>query len=645
MPRHASDPVIRSPGLSFSSDSRGTHFPQWMLDLKGTKVKGGLRLGEVLGTGAFGVVYIGAGSQLPDNRPVAVKVLSAAGIGSERRRQIEHEMPITLAFPSTRTLLHSTVFSLIKWLTMLLWIFTLTETCSSVSEDEFYFGNDAMIKKVFVQLLDAVEFCHAKGVYHRDLKPGKKYNFADRLGLATRDTFSQDFRCGSEFYMSPGKPLSFYIFHESSYILIECIGFPKIRAYSTVHNDIWALILGRILVNLTTGRNPWKRAELQDEGFGLFYEDPAGYIADTLPLSRDALVLLLHIFRIPFKSRISISGIRANITKIDQLLLTPAEAAFAPHTARQSARHLFDIIAARRPHLLIEHYEDICAYFPDLARGSGAASDGPITPDTHPTHVPDDVPEVALDVAEALVEEVEDKINGPDDHPTPRSFAMSLSTDMTRPIEDSNDAEPPPKRMKLHIDSDPGPLDTVSNKTYDVKNLLPPSTTLLGRQALNDYVFQGSEGCWKMSISCDITSIEGIIKQRFGGNVVHVCELGKPESPKAPVAQEVVSEEIETASGQWDANVDANSRKLLSEDVRMKLKQLYDEGPEPPLGLISDSGWEGRPKGEARSDEVNLNTEEIGQLSQADNGRGRGREGEGEGEGEDGSAEEYRGKI
>ncbi|KAF8709464.1 tRNA pseudouridine synthase D (TruD), partial [Rhizoctonia solani] len=751
MPRHASDPVIRSPGLSFSSDSRGTHFPQWMLDLKGTRVKGGLRLGEVLGTGAFGVVYIGAGSQLPDNRPVAVKVLSAAGIGSERRRQIEHEMlhhSRVSEHPNIVTL-HSVFVDQMAYYAVMD-LYTDGDLFKCITEDEFYFGNDAMIKKVFVQLLDAVEFCHAKGVYHRDLKPGKLENILCRnggntilltdFGLATRDTFSQDFRCGSEFYMSPGKPLSFYIFHESSYILIECIGFPKIKAYSTVHNDIWAL--GVILVNLTTGRNPWKRAELQDEGFGLFYEDPAGYIADTLPLSRDALVLLLHIFRIPFKSRISISGIRANITKIDQLLLTPAEAAFAPHTARQSARHLFDIIAARRPHLLIEHYEDICAYFPDLAERiceglrldmsehglingvddifsenvpdvgyrmrqelpewsvpipieirpgefkdaagypqsphmsrdnstEGAASDGPITPDTHPTHVPDDVPEVALDVAEALVEEVEDmKINGPvssmttlsafssrivralgspgsffsshmnllqDDHPTPRSFAMSLSTDMTRPVEDSNDAEPPPKRMKLHIDSDPGPLDTVSNKTYDVKNLLPPSTTLLGRQALNDYVFQGSEKDVGINeyISCDITSIEGIIKQRFTdflvyevdleGNVVHVCELGKPESPKAPVAQEVVSEEIETASGQWDANVDAKLSELLSEDVRMKLKQLYDEGPEPPLGLVSDSGWEGRPKGEARSDEVNLNTEEIGQLSQADNGRGRGR--------------------
>ncbi|KAF8760163.1 tRNA pseudouridine synthase D [Rhizoctonia solani] len=600
MPRHASDPVIRSPGLSFSSDSRGTHFPQWMLDLKGTKVKGGLRLGEVLGTGAFGVV------------------LSAAGIGSERRRQIEHEMlhhSRVSEHPNIVTL-HSVFVDQMAYYAVMD-LYTDGDLFKCITEDEFYFGNDAMIKKVFVQLLDAVEFCHAKGVYHRDLKPGKLENILCRnggntilltdFGLATRDTFSQDFRCGSEFYMSPGKPLSFYIFHESSYILIECIGFPKIRAYSTVHNDIWAL--GVILVNLTTGRNPWKRAELQDEGFGLFMKILQD-ILRTRFLSLAMRLPLLH-----------------------------------HNTARQSARHLFDIIAARRPHLLIEHYEDICAYFPDLAERiceglqcpdvgyrmrqelpewsvpipieirpgefkdaagypqsphmsrdnstEGAASDGPITPDTHPTHVPDDVPEVALDVAEALVEEVEDmKINGPVSSMTTLS---AFSSRIVRALVPLGAFSAPLKRMKLHIDSDPGPLDTVSNKTYDVKNLLPPSTTLLGRQALNDYVFQGSEKDVGINeyISCDITSIEGIIKQRFTdflvyevdleGNVVHVCELGKPESPKAPVAQEVVSEEIETASGQWDANVDAKLSELLSEDVRMKLKQLYDEGPEPPL--------------------------------------------------------------
>ncbi|KAJ1308838.1 hypothetical protein OPQ81_004526 [Rhizoctonia solani] len=724
MPRRASDPIPRSPGLSHSPGNHVTHFPRWMLDLEGARVTGGLRLGHILGAGAFGVVYVGAGSQFANNRPVAIKVLFAAGIDSERRCQIEREM-----LYHSRVSKHPNIVTLHNYFVDLVAYYAIMDLHAEgdlfkcITEDELYVGNDALIKVVFGQLLDAVEFCHENGVYHRDLKPenilcrngGNTVMLTD-FGLATRNTFSQDFRCGSEVYMSP-----------------ECVGFPNVQAYSTVHNDIWAL--GVILVNLITSRNPWKCAELQDEGFALFHKNPAGYITDTLPISRDVLSLLLDIFRIPFTSRISISGIRAALAGIDRLLLTPVEAAFAPVPAHQSAIHLFDIIATRRPHLLIEHYEDICAYFPDLAeylcerlrldmyehglindideifsenadeparhihrelpewsvpipieirpkgledfsgypqspdisRDNSAetiASEGPITPDTHPIQVVDDVPEVALDEVEGLERKVNEiRIAIPadllpvnplsafsnrialtagmdllqDDHQTPKdsimSLAMSLAPDTSRPLEDENDTEPPPKRVKLDTNSDsqlPGPVAT---KIYDVKNLLPPSITLLGRQIPDNYVFQGSEKDVGITeyISHDITSIEGIIKQRFTdflvyevdleGNVVHVRELGKPEGPKLPAPDPVP--ETEATSGDWDTNVDAKLAELLSEDTRAQFKQLYDEGPEPPL--MGDNGWEGRPKEQAQSGEVTCTPEEALQHSETDNEKGRGR--------------------
>jgi serine/threonine protein kinase len=83
---------------------------------------------------------------------------------------------------------------------------------SAITEKDLYCGDHALIRNVFLQLIDAVIHCHENGVFHRDLKPdnimvfdgGKTVKLAD-FGLATTDTSSRDYGCGSTIYFSPGK--------------------------------------------------------------------------------------------------------------------------------------------------------------------------------------------------------------------------------------------------------------------------------------------------------------------------------------------------------------------------------------------------------------------------------------------------------
>ena len=171
---------------------------------------GRLELTGILGIGAYGVVYNAV--DIFTCTPFAVKALAKNGLDARQKRFQQREIALHLKASA-----HPNVVSLVKIVETSDCTFVIMEYCpegdlfTNITERGHYIGNDELAKRVFLQLLDAVEYCHSLGIYHRDLKPenvlvtdnGLEVKLAD-FGLATTDSFTNDFGCGSTFYMSPG---------------------------------------------------------------------------------------------------------------------------------------------------------------------------------------------------------------------------------------------------------------------------------------------------------------------------------------------------------------------------------------------------------------------------------------------------------
>lgn len=182
----------------------------------GITLEGNLRLNQILGTGAYGVVYLAVNTKTGDCYAAkCLEKFSADGTPLGLRAIAHQREEIRLHSLASA---HPNVASLHKILDypdctyVILDYYPEGDLFRNITELRRYVGNDELCKKVFVQLLDAVEYCHGLGIYHRDLKPenilvsddGDTLKLAD-FGLATCDSESNEYGCGSMTYMSPGK--------------------------------------------------------------------------------------------------------------------------------------------------------------------------------------------------------------------------------------------------------------------------------------------------------------------------------------------------------------------------------------------------------------------------------------------------------
>lgn len=254
-----------------------------------------LELTGILGVGAYGVVY--SAIDIQTNMPYAVKALNKTGLDQKQRKFQQREIKLHHMASN-----HPNVVSLVRIMDSVDCTFVVLEFCpdgdlfSNITERGQFVGNDFLAKRAFLQILDAVQFCHSIGIYHRDLKPenvlvtdhGLTVKLAD-FGLATTDYYTSDFGCGSTFYMSP-----------------ECQRMNQER-YASAPNDVWGL--GVILVNLCCGRNPWKRASAEDPTFLAYLKDPS-FLMTILPVSAELNTILRRVFECDPSKRITIPELR-----------------------------------------------------------------------------------------------------------------------------------------------------------------------------------------------------------------------------------------------------------------------------------------------------------------------------------------------
>lgn len=138
-----------------------------------------------------------------------------------------------------------------------------------------------MILEFMTQLIDAVRYCHSRGIYHRDIKPENiliandgTVKLAD-WGLATVDKHCKDFGAGSERYMAP-----------------ELFDHANFDSYDAEMADIWSV--GIVLLNILFGRNPFTVASQKDKLF-LDFAMSREALFDIFPtLSGDVFAVLRY---------------------------------------------------------------------------------------------------------------------------------------------------------------------------------------------------------------------------------------------------------------------------------------------------------------------------------------------------------------
>ena len=191
-----------------------------------------------------------------------------------------------------------------------------TDLFTSIVDNRHFVTNGLLVKKVFLQICSALNYCHEHGIYHCDIKPEnllldtEDNVFLCDFGLSTTSTYIKPNVCiGSSYYMPPER-ISFDGRVSSS----KSGGHKLGKVCPSCNGDLWSL--GIILIHLTCIRNPWLKADkTEDNTYYYFTKDP-NILKQILPLSDDFYSLLSKILQVNPKNRMSLQELMKEVSSI-----------------------------------------------------------------------------------------------------------------------------------------------------------------------------------------------------------------------------------------------------------------------------------------------------------------------------------------
>ncbi|XP_074586765.1 CBL-interacting protein kinase 1-like [Curcuma longa] len=261
---------------------------------EGMRVLGKYELGKTLGEGSFGKVRYAL--HVDSGRPYAIKILDRSRIQSLKiTHQIKREIATLKLLKHPRVVrLYEVSASKTKIYMVLEYVnggelFDRIALKGRLSEREG--------RKVFQQLIDAVSYCHDKGVYHRDLKPENV--LVDAKGNIKVSDFGlsalpQHLGNDGLLHTTCGSP---------NYIAPEVLAN---RGYDGARSDIWSC--GVILYVILTGSLPF-----DDRNLAMLYQKIVrGDTKFPKWLSPGAQDILKRILDPNPITRINVTGIKAH---------------------------------------------------------------------------------------------------------------------------------------------------------------------------------------------------------------------------------------------------------------------------------------------------------------------------------------------